>query len=146
MRLPREQGLNGGVVTLNQASGGADLRFMFLRCNSQSTTSAYRRLKIRVLASKLVAGPQGPVIKIATGLRLFQEFPRIEDSVIRLEPDMTIHLPSQLCPRSLAHEPRSTISSCPDQGCWHGIHAIQQALSPIENPVGRECHPMAPLR
>src|SRR5271163_4578201 len=53
-----------------------------------------------------IASPQGPVIEIATGLRLLQELPRIEDSVIRLEPDVTIHLPSRLSTRALAHEPR----------------------------------------
>jgi len=58
---------------------------------------------------------------------------------------MTIYLPSHLSTRAVAHEPRLAISSRPDEGSRHVIQTVQKALSPIENPVCRERHPVAPL-
>ena len=77
---------------------------------------------------------------------LLQELTGIENSVIGLGPDVTIHLPSRLYTWPLAHESSITISRSPDQSPGYGIDAVLKALSPIENPVGRDSHPMPPFR
>src|SRR5277367_5203256 len=45
---------------------------------------------------KLVPDPQSPVVEVPPWLCFFQELARIENSVIGLGPDVTIHLPSRL--------------------------------------------------
>ena len=58
---------------------------------------------------------------------------------------MTIYLPSHLSTRAVAHEPRLAISSRSEESSRHVIQTVQKVLSPIENPVCRERHPVAPL-
>jgi len=42
-------------------------------------------------ALELVAGPQCPVVKVAPWLTLLNELARIENSVVRLKPEVAIH-------------------------------------------------------
>jgi hypothetical protein len=117
----------------SKADAGQDLR------KRQST------IPVHTTPLKPVSRPQCPIVEIAPWLCLLQELAGIKNSVIGLEPDVRIHLPTHFDTGPLAHEPSTTASGGPDQGSRHGIHTIQQALSPIENPIGRDSHPMPPL-
>ena len=58
---------------------------------------------------------------------------------------MPIRLPAHFRARTVPDETRVALSCGNNQKPRDGIHAVQKALSPIENPIGRECHAMAPL-
>jgi hypothetical protein len=59
---------------------------------------------------KLVAGPQCPVIEVAGWLALLNEFPRIENSVVGLKPEVTIRLPVYFRAWTIADETRVALS------------------------------------
>src|SRR6266446_10736855 len=48
---------------------------------------------------------------------------------------MRIHLPSDLGARPVPYEPCPAITRRPDQETGYGVHAVFQALSPLNNPV-----------
>ena len=51
------------------------------------------------LLLEFVAGPQCPVIEVATWLAFFDKLACIENSVVGLKPQMTIRLPTHFRPR-----------------------------------------------
>lgn len=106
----REQGPNWGIVSLNQVPGRKSPVFVFPVQQGVN----HKRIplqNVRVRSSKLVAGPQRPVVEIATGLRLLQEFAGIKSPIIRLEPQVVIRLPDKLKPRDENHPARSVFNS-----------------------------------
>src|SRR5689334_13660929 len=53
---------------------------------------------------------------------------------------MRIHLPSNLDTRPVPYEPRPATIRRPDQETRHCVHAIFQALSPLNNPIEGRSH------
>src|ERR1700730_9051467 len=95
---------------------------------------------------ELVGGPQSPVVEVAPRLRLLQETARIKDPVVRLKPEVAIRLPSDLSAGPVSDESCPTTIGSPDQEPRHGVNAILQALSPLNNPVDRHRHVMRQCR
>lgn len=58
----------------------------------------------QVSISELIACPKRPVVQIVAGLCFLKKTARIEDSVVSLEPQVTIRLPSDLGARSVPNK------------------------------------------
>src|SRR5579862_178499 len=76
------------------------------------------------IALELVAGPQSPVIEVAAWLALLNEFPRIENSVVGLKPEMTTRLPAHLCAWTMSDETRFALSCWNNQKPRDRIHTV----------------------
>src|SRR5580692_342703 len=91
--------------------------------------------------SKLIAGPQCPVIEVAAWwLTLLNEFPRIKNSVVGLKPQVTIRLPVHLRTGAIPDETRVALSSGNNQKSRDGIHSVAQTLSPLKYPINGGSH------
>ena len=88
-RTSPSQSIEGLVLPKGTAIIGSD----FL-ASPDPSASLSTLLLVRL---KLVADPQSPVVEVPPWSCLLQELTRIENSVIGLSPDVTIHLPSRLC-------------------------------------------------
>src|SRR5215831_8711517 len=84
---------------------------------------------------ELVAGPQCPVIQVATWLTLFDKLARVKNSIISLKPEVTIHLPPHLRPRTVPDEPRIALSRGNNQKSRDGIHTVSQTFPPLKDPI-----------
>src|SRR3984957_1336154 len=89
---------------------------------------------------KLVAGPQCPVIEIAGWLTLLNEFPRVENSVVGLKPEVTIRLPVHLRAWTSPDETRVALSCGNNQKSRDGIHTVAQTFSPLKYPIHGGSH------
>src|SRR5258708_7986873 len=89
---------------------------------------------------KLVPSPQRPIVQISSRTLFFQELARIKDSVIGLSPQVAIYLPMNLSSRPVSNKPRPAVSCWNNKKAWHGVNAILQAFSPLEDPVQRPTH------
>src|SRR5260221_254 len=91
---------------------------------------------------KLVPSPQRPIVQISSRALCLQELARIKDSVIGLSPHVAIYLPMNLSSRPVPNKPLPAFSCWNNKKAWHGVNAILQALSPLEDPVERPTHVM----
>ena len=89
---------------------------------------------------ELVTSPESPVVEIASRLCLFEEPSRIEDSVVGLEPEMTIRLPTQFGAGAVPDESRAAIVRRPDEESWNSIDSVFKTLPPLDNPVEGDGH------
>src|SRR5579859_6389246 len=89
---------------------------------------------------ELVAGPQCPVVEVAGRLTLFDEFPRVKNSVVGLKPEVTIRLPAHLGARTIPDETRVALSRGNDQKSRDGIHTVAQTLPPLKYPINGNGH------
>src|SRR5260370_5641605 len=92
--------------------------------------------------SKFVPSPQSPVIQVASWLGFLQKTSRIKNSVISLEPEVAVHLPTNFGPRSVANEACATITCGSEQDAWKCVNTIFKTLPPLDNPVERGCDVM----
>src|SRR6266545_4406879 len=107
---------HNGIVQLRRVSGVMGFR-NFLPC------------------LEFVAGPQCPVIKVASRLRVLQKTTCIKNPVIALKPKVRVDLPSHFHARPVSHKPFPTTVCGSNQGAWYGVNSVLQALSPLNNPV-----------
>src|SRR5882724_919420 len=84
---------------------------------------------------EFVAGPQCPVIKVASRLRVLQKTTCIKNPVIGLKPKVRVDLPSQFHARPVSDKPFATTVCGSNQGAWYGVDSVLQALSPLNNPI-----------
>src|SRR4029077_15437571 len=84
---------------------------------------------------ELIAGPQCPVIEVATGLTLLNEFPPVKDSVVSLKPEVTIRLPAPLGAGTMPYETRVTLSCGNNQKSRDGVHTVAQTFAPLKYPI-----------
>src|ERR1700757_4138765 len=89
---------------------------------------------------ELVAGPQCPVIEVAAWLALFNEFPRVKNSVVGLKPEVTIRLPAHLRAWTMPDETGVALSCGDDQKSRDGIHTVPQTFSPLKYPINGSSH------
>src|ERR1700758_1719214 len=73
---------------------------------------------------ELVARPQCPVIEVAGWLTLLNEFPRVENSVVGLKPEVTIRLPAHLRAWTMPDETGVALSCWNNQKSGDGIHSV----------------------
>src|ERR1700733_15985173 len=95
---------------------------------------------------KLVPGPQCPVIEVAAWLTLFNEFPRIKNSVVGLKPEVTIRLPAQLRAWTMPDETRVALSCGNNQKSRNGIDTVAQTFSPLKYPIHRDSYTVRQFR
>src|SRR6185312_14512014 len=96
------------------------------------------RKAFSALASlEFVAGPQCPVIKIASRLRVLQKTTCIKNPIVGLKPKVRVDLPAQFHARPVSHKPFATTVCASNQRAWHRVHSVFQALSPLTNPIQR---------
>src|SRR5580658_3557456 len=94
-----------------------------------------RRFFARNKFSKLIAGPQRPVVEIATRAGLLEKRTRKKDAVVGLKPQMALGLPSELRTGSVSNVScATTVCSC-NKEARHGVHTILNAFPPLKNPV-----------
>src|SRR5258707_9540541 len=91
---------------------------------------------------KLVPSPQRPIVQISSRALCFQELACIKDSVIGLSPQVAIYLPMNLSSRPVSNKPLPAVSCWNNKKAWHGVNAILQALSPLQDPVERPTYVM----
>src|SRR5258705_13958823 len=84
---------------------------------------------------EFVAGPQCPVIKVASRLRVLQKTTCIKNAVIALKPNVRVDLPSQFHARPVSNKPFTTTVCGSNQGARYGVNSVLQALSPLNDPV-----------
>jgi hypothetical protein len=89
---------------------------------------------------ELVASPQCPIIKVAGGLAFLHEFPRVKNSVVGLEPEVTIGLPAHLSAGTMPDETRVALSCGNNQKSGDGIDAVAHTFSPLKNPINGGGH------
>src|SRR4029077_17450970 len=68
-------------------------------------SSGFSNTSVALIAFLLefVTSPKGQIVQVAAGLRLLQKAAGVENSVIRLEPHMAIHLPANFCTRPVSN-------------------------------------------
>src|SRR5207245_11412571 len=89
---------------------------------------------------EFVAGPQCPVIEVASWLALLNEFARVKNPVVGLKPQVTIRLPPHFRPRTVPDELRIALSSGNNQKSRDGIHSVSKTLAPLKDPIGGSRH------
>jgi uncharacterized LabA/DUF88 family protein len=89
---------------------------------------------------KLIAGPQRPIVQVATRLRLLQEPASVEDSIVSLKPEMPVNLPLQLRARPVSDKSRFAIVCGPDQISRDRVDSVEDIFPPLKNPVDRCGH------
>src|SRR6266487_845856 len=89
---------------------------------------------------ELVAGPQCPVVEVAAWLTLLNEFPRVKNSVVGLEPEVPIRLPPHFDARTMPDEPRIALSRGNNQKSGDGIHSVSNTLAPLKDPIEGGSH------
>src|SRR5258706_15308022 len=84
---------------------------------------------------EFVAGPQCPVIEVASRLRVLQKTTCIKNPVIALKPKVRVGLPSHFHARPVSHKPFATTVGGSNQGAWYRVNSVLQALSPLNDPI-----------
>ena len=85
--------------------------------------------------SKLIAGPQRPVVEVATRSGLLEKRTRKKDAVVCLRPQMAICLPLELRTRPVSNVScATTVCSC-DKESRHGVDTILNTFPPLKNPI-----------
>jgi hypothetical protein len=85
--------------------------------------------------SKLVAGPQCPVVEVATRPGLLEKRTRKKDAIVCVKPQMAICLPSELRTMPVSNVScATTVCSC-NKESRHGVDTILNTFPPLKNPV-----------
>ena len=107
-----------------------------VRLADQPTFRTWGCRAITVLL-EFVTGPKGPIVQVAARLCLLQKAASIENSVIRLKPQMAIRLPPNFRPGPVSNESGATPVCGANQKPRDGIDAIVKAFAPLNNPIER---------
>src|SRR5262245_28579423 len=90
--------------------------------------------------SKLISSPKLCVIDISARRSLFKKIAGEKDTIVDLQPGVTIDLPSHLHARPVPNEPSSATAGWDEQNPGNGIHSVCQTLPPLRNQVCRDRH------
>src|SRR5580700_8229522 len=92
------------------------------------------------LSSEFIPCPKLRVVDVPARRGLFEKIAGEKNSVVGLQPGVTIDLPSHLHPRPVADEPCAAVAGWDEQKPRNGIHAVGQAFPPLHNHVSRNRH------
>src|SRR5882724_10979105 len=109
-------------------------------CSNKTSTALIR------LLLEFVARPKGQIVQVAAGLRLLQKAAGVENSVIRLEPQMAIGLPPDFSAGPVSNESGAAAIGSADEEAGYGVHAIVDVFPPLDDPIERHAHAVGKRR
>src|SRR5258707_6559119 len=89
-----------------------------------------REASFIMACSKLVSGPQLPVINIAARRGVLQELAGVEDSIVSLEVRMPVDLPADFGARPVPDEPGATSVGRNEKKARHSIYTVGYGFPP----------------
>src|SRR5580692_3945777 len=98
------------------------------------------------LSSEFIPCPKLRVVDVPARRGLFEKLAGKKNSIVGLNPGVTIYLPSCFDTRPVADEPRAAVAGWDEQKPWNGIHAVSQTFPPLHNHVSRNRHPLWKFR
>src|SRR5580704_979052 len=111
-------------------------------------SSGFSNTSVALIAFLLefVTSPKGPIVQVTSRLRFLKKAAGIENSVIRLEPHMTIHLPANFSSRPVSNEARAAAIGSADEEAGYGVHTIVDVFPPLNYPIERHAHAVGKRR
>src|SRR5580704_9623872 len=105
-------------------------------------SSGFSNTSVALIAFLLefVTSPKGPIVQVTSRLRFLKKAAGIEDSVIRLEPHMAIHLPVNFSTRPVSNESGAAAIGSADKEAGYGVHTIVGVFPPLDDPIERHAH------
>src|SRR5260370_33636183 len=114
-----------GRTTPNPSSALKSMNNILHSWGSNQTSTALIRVVL-----EFVARPKGQIVQVAAGLRLLQKAAGVENSVIRLEPQMAIRLPPDFSAGPVSNESGATAICSAGEAAGYRVATIVDALPP----------------
>src|SRR5580700_879315 len=100
-------------------------------------SSGFSKTSVALIAFLLefVTSPKGPIVQVTSRLRFLQKAAGIENSVVRLEPQMPIRLPPNFRTGPVSNESGAAAIGSANEKAGYGIHTVVDVFPPLNDPV-----------